>query len=225
MKVHIKKPTADAVILFFAALYTVVFILAECGYYTRGGMAQTAALMRAFLLCLIGALYCLGGRLLQLRKPETHGLRKALFLCFVLYLYLLVSVTLTDPSLGRGAGSVYDTPREARAYYMEHFVNLVPFESIYSVYIKGFFGGYVSAKFMLLNLLGNLCAFAPFAFFLPLFVKPLRRWYLFLPAVTLAILAVEGLQLLFMVGSCDIDDLILNLFGAMLAFPACRKWR
>ena len=105
-----------------------------------------------------------------------------------------------------------------REEYMETCVNFQPFHTVYHIYIKGYVNGYVSARYTLLNLQGNLIAFMPFAFFLPCFFPKQRHWYLFLPTILLTVCAVEGMQLLLMVGSCDVDDLILNVGGAFLLF-------
>ena len=42
------------------------------------------------------------------------------------------------------------------------------------------------------------------------------------PAARVSITAVEVLQVYTGTGSCDVDDLILNLAGALLVFIVCR---
>jgi hypothetical protein len=39
-----------------------------------------------------------------------------------------------------------------------------------------------------------------------------------MPTLILSVVTVELLQFIFMVGSCDVDDLILNVTGGMLFF-------
>ena len=73
-----------------------------------------------------------------------------------------------------------------------------------------------------LNLLGNLAVFTPLAFLLPFLFAVQRRWYVFLATMLLAVICVESLQLLLMLGSCDVDDLILNAGGAMIAYFVLR---
>ncbi len=210
---HTQK--TECVLFVCAALLFAVFIATECIYILQGEGYRLALLTRilgAIAVCL--PLYFAA----QIRHRRIHAprtVRLALLACALLYLYLLLSFTLADPALGRGQ---LKGEENGRAYYLSHYVNTVPFRSIYTVYIRGFINGYVNSFYMLLNLLGNICAFMPFAFFLPCFFRKQKRWYLFLPTVLLAVSAIELLQFAFMVGSCDIDDLILNAGGAMLLF-------
>ncbi len=68
------------------------------------------------------------------------------------------------------------------------------------------------------NLGGNIVLFAPIGIFLPLLFKKTNRVWCFFGVVILAILLVELVQLFTLLGRCDIDDLILNVFGAGLGF-------
>jgi glycopeptide antibiotics resistance protein len=89
-------------------------------------------------------------------------------------------------------------------------VNLVPLRSILS-YLNGQISVYES--FMYFS--GNLLIFAPFGFFIPFFLKN-AKWYilLFLPIILSS--AIELSQHLLRNGSCDIDDVILNVIGFYL---------
>ena len=204
---------ADLWILAVALGLLVVFALHEILAHTT-----SFPVTRALLLAVICLLFYMGGFLNSKRTGNKEILKKLFFLFFLLYVYLLLSLTLLDPAMGRGENSVYDSIEQTRDAYNSRFVNLVPFRSIYHVYIKGFLRGYVNAYYTFLNLLGNLVAFFPLAFFLPYFFPAQKRWYLFLPTALLSVTLVEALQYLFMIGSCDIDDLILNAGGAFLFF-------
>ena len=46
----------------------------------------------------------------------------------------------------------------------------------------------------------------------------MRNFFWFLLTCTAAIVLVELVQLLSLLGSCDIDDLILNLLGMIIGF-------
>lgn len=69
-----------------------------------------------------------------------------------------------------------------------------------------------------INLSGNIFLFIPIGYFLPRLWPDLRNFFLFLLTCTLAITLVELLQLVTLLGSLDIDDLILNLFGMLLGY-------
>ena len=70
----------------------------------------------------------------------------------------------------------------------------------------------------IINLTGNILMFIPAGFLLPRLFKPLRKFFPFILTVLICILFVELLQLLAMVGSFDIDDIILNFFGVLIGY-------
>ncbi len=207
---------ADFAVLVSAFLLLLLFFWANAK--TSFGYEQAfSPLLRCVLLLLICAIAYLGGVLRVQRTQSNKIIRPLLWSFLILYLYLLLSFTVLDSGLrlsetrltGKG------TPREI---YLRWFVNFQPFKSIYTVYIQGLLGGLISLPKVILNLLGNLCAMMPLSFFLPNLIKPLRKWYFFLPAVTLPVLTIEATQFWLMVGSCDVDDVILNVGGAMILF-------
>lgn len=69
-----------------------------------------------------------------------------------------------------------------------------------------------------INLVGNVVMFIPLGFFQPYLLGSLRKWYKTLLTTTVLILLVEVVQYVTGLGSCDIDDLILNLLGAWLGY-------
>lgn len=69
-----------------------------------------------------------------------------------------------------------------------------------------------------INLAGNMVMFIPLGLLLPLIWPKLRSCRQFLLYVTSVVAAIELLQLFTLLGTCDIDDLILNVLGATLGF-------
>ena len=210
---------ADVLLFCFSALLLVFFFFSEVRLHqvSLSIPVYRAAGQRVLLAVLICLLFYLSAYLMVDRTGCRAAVRWALWISFAVYLYLILNFTLFDKGLGRGNGW-FSSEKDMREHYMRFYVNLRPFKSIYSVYIRGFLGGYVSKGYMLLNLAGNICAFMPFAFFLPALFRPMRRWFFFLPTILLLVAAVEALQFAFMVGSCDVDDLILNAGGALLCY-------
>ena len=80
------------------------------------------------------------------------------------------------------------------------------------------FDSMYSTSQVMLNLFGNVCAFMPMAFFLPLLFKKQNKFRYFVITMVLMILGIEFLQLVTGSGRFDVDDLILNLSGAVLAY-------
>lgn len=68
------------------------------------------------------------------------------------------------------------------------------------------------------NLFGNIALFIPYGIFLPCLFKRLRKLWKVLLIGVVTIVCVELLQFLTLRGSCDIDDLILNMIGIFLGY-------
>ncbi len=202
---------SEILLWILSGLFLIFLILLELGNLR---MPTWLRILNTLLVCL--PLY-LSALLHRERTGKQQLMNGILWVLFAFYLYLLLSFTLLDPSFGR-QGGVYPSREEQRVYYLKHFVNLVPFYSIYHVYIRGFLDGRVHLYYLLLNLVGNLVVFMPFGLFLPRLWKLQRKWFVFLPTVILSVLAVEFAQFFFMIGSCDIDDLILNTAGATIVY-------
>jgi glycopeptide antibiotics resistance protein len=91
-----------------------------------------------------------------------------------------------------------------KAYYLEKWQS-------YDVYLR-------NVRHAVINLVGNVVMFVPLGYFLPKLSRKNRSFLgTFLVSAGL-ILAVEVMQLLTLLGSCDVDDLILNLVGVTLGF-------
>ena len=95
-------------------------------------------------------------------------------------------------------------------------VNLKPFHTIAS-YLKAFENGNVSMAVVRNNLLGNFLLFMPY----PLFISALSKckntfWIMFVTILT--VVSVEMIQIITGLGSLDVDDMILNVSGALIAY-------
>lgn len=73
------------------------------------------------------------------------------------------------------------------------------------------------------NLLGNVLLFIPLGIFLPSIWNRLHRLRKVLLATAGIILLVEAVQVLTLLGRCDIDDLILNLLGAAIGYGIWKR--
>lgn len=69
-----------------------------------------------------------------------------------------------------------------------------------------------------INLGGNVLLFIPAGILIPRLWRNMRNFFRFLLLCTGVILAVETVQLFTLLGSFDVDDLILNLFGMTVGF-------
>ena len=127
----------------------------------------------------------------------------AAWLLFGLYLMLMIYFLFFAESMGRTQSGT------------EYHYNLQPFKEIMR-FIKYYemIGFYA----VFLNLAGNILAFVPFGLFFPFLSRRNRSlWKMTLISFEVS-LAVELIQLVTRVGSCDVDDMILNTLGGMLGF-------
>ena len=54
--------------------------------------------------------------------------------------------------------------------------------------------------------------------FLPSLFRPMQKFWRFALTMLLLLVAVEAVQLLLACGSCDVDDVLLNLAGTLIVF-------
>ncbi|GAB2044653.1 hypothetical protein AGATL06_11500 [Agathobaculum sp. TL06] len=170
------------------------------------GPEQKLAVAAAFALLLGAALFY--GVPAGARAKRRHDY---MLLLFWYYLWVLANVLFFDNAFGRG----FHTGADLGA------VNLEPLRTIKN-YLIAYGYGNISLRLVVLNLLGNLAAFAPMGVFLPALFRWQRSIFFFTATLTLGVTAVEVAQVYTGAGSCDVDDLILNLAGALIVFVLCR---
>ena len=174
------------------------------------------------LVCLLLALMLLFSynctRLQMKYKPD--GSRKAVkrltVICFLLYLHMLLSFTLASTYFYRPSSFAITDP-EGFSLYLQTRVNLIPFYTIKEI---SDVGGFYT---VIVNNLGNILALMPMGVFLPLIFFRQRRILMFVLTVTLCVILIETTQMLFLMGAWDIDDLILNVTGAVIMFLVMRS--
>ena len=130
------------------------------------------------------------------------------------YLWVLANLLFFDNAFGRGFHISMD-------YLTSYRINLEPLQTIRN-YLLAYDNGNISLRPVIINLLGNLAAFAPMGVFLPALFRWQRSIFFFTATLTLGITAVEVAQVYTGAGPCDVDDLILNLAGALIVFVICR---
>ena len=98
-------------------------------------------------------------------------------------------------------------------------INLVPFETLrlyWRVLQKG--GSQRLLLHSVINLAGNVVMFVPFGWFLPSLWRLFRGFFRTLIFGASLICLIELLQYITGLGSCDIDDLILNTVGILFGY-------
>lgn len=166
---------------------------------------------RLVLLCGSCGFLWLGAFLLTKQSGNNRPLKINLRIFLALYLLLFVTLTLFDPLWGRNGGFV-SWNNELFDAYVQNSLNLVPFKTILQYFSKGTLNQFA------VNIIGNLVCLMPLGILLPLNFEKQRRTGNFLLTCVLIVSAVEILQFATLSGSCDIDDLILNVGGAFLIY-------
>lgn len=135
---------------------------------------------------------------------NTTKKQKLGWILFIVYLVLLVYFMFFAESFGRTSHA-----QEDYAY------NLTLFKEIRRFYM---YREQLGMKAFVLNVFGNVIGFIPCGFFLPVISRRSRKWYnTFLLSFFLS-LFIETIQLVFKVGSFDVDDLFLNTLGGIVGF-------
>ena len=134
-----------------------------------------------------------------------------LWILFVIYFILLIKVILFKYPLSM-ITSMMNNPNATLAVRLQGS-NFIPFKTII-YYISGNEG----FRIAIANIIGNIAAFIPLGFLLPIIFKRMRK----LPKIILTSFSVsllfEVIQLLIAIGSFDIDDILLNVFGSLIGY-------
>ena len=102
---------------------------------------------------------------------------------------------------------------------LKNNISLVPFHTIGNYWKVVCRREYTRLFFhCLINLAGNILLFIPIGYFLPRLWLKMCRFFPFFFTCILSVCLVEILQLFTLLGSMDIDDLILNLFGMIMGY-------
>lgn len=157
-----------------------------------------------------------GGLLLSKDRKDNKPMKINLWIFFILYLVLLFTLTLFDPMWGRHGLGILDFTSSEFKNYLNTSCNLIPFKTI--LHYLNQFNSLYSTRQILYNLLGNVIALMPLAFFLRLLFKKQNNFKIFFVTVLLVILGIEFTQLITSSGRFDVDDIILNFAGSLLMY-------
>ena len=184
------------------------------------GILSLPPLFRMLLLVFVCFCAYLGSVSLCKTAKNPQKIMKTTFWgFFVLYIWFLITLVCFDDYFSRvGFDRLSSWNAKAFADYLQTRLNLVPFKTI-GLFVKAIFiESEITARQIITNLLGNLAAFAPFAFFLPLLFDKFKRFGWFLLVMIGIVTTVELMQFALLTGYCEVDDLILNVGGAAILY-------
>lgn len=150
------------------------------------------------------------------QKAKTI-MQASLIWLFAVYVLVVVDFTLVSGSFGRNISNIFNLSTNEVQKYIDNNTNIVPLATV-KLYINAYKADNIMPYIVAENLLGNFLVFMPFAFFVPVLIKAINSAWRFLAFICAVVLVVELLQIVFLTGSADIDDFILNVTGAMAAY-------
>ena len=138
------------------------------------------------------------------KKSKTGQVLRAAFLGYAVWMLWLL--------FGQRLGT------EVYSQELAKSMNLQPFTTIkhYIALLDNGNPGLV--RHAIINLAGNVFMFIPLGFFLPRIFPKLRSFFKTLLCCICIIAAVELAQYYSLLGTCDIDDLILNTVGVCIGY-------
>ncbi|MBS4203543.1 VanZ family protein [Lederbergia citrea] len=137
-------------------------------------------------------------------------IKVALSISFILYLFALMIILF----LGSRGFQLSDL---SMLEYIRYSSNFVPFKTI-NTYFNAIFDGSMNMDIPIKNLGGNFILFLPMGIYLPFFIKKINNVSIFSISMITVLFVIEVLQLVTRRGSFDIDDLILNMLGALIGY-------
>lgn len=150
-------------------------------------------------------------------KNKEKVIRINNLIIFCTYLYFLIIVVFFDSMLGRNIdNSLYFNSNNIKLY-LETSFNIIPFKTIVS-YIYKMVNGSINILTFLKNLVGNLVLLMPFSIFIMILNSKKETNLKKFSIIIIISILIEILQFLTFSGNFDIDDVILNVFGAFIAF-------
>lgn len=137
-----------------------------------------------------------------MKKEFNH--KAVMKLLFIIYMCVLVYVVFFAEAMGR-------TPQDGYVY------NLTPLKEI-KRFMKYIWDNDALGRAARLSIFGNIIAFIPFGIYLP-YTSESKLGFIstFLYTFSLS-LTIELVQLITKVGSCDVDDIILNALGGVIGY-------
>lgn len=169
------------------------------------GSAHLKELKYVYILAIPCLMVFLSSLLTNKKKNKSQNLY------FYLVSYLVVL-----------SGFAFSNARTSSSWITNHIYhynyNLIPFKSIIELLNTP-----LSPMFAIYNILGNFLMLTPLAIILPLINKKFQNTKYFLLTISGLTLLIELLQFISNVGSFDIDDIILNILGAFIAYLIFKK--
>lgn len=139
-------------------------------------------------------------------KHHKKIIRAMTWVAFIVYLAVLTYYLFFSDGFNR------------KMFSGDYRINLNPFYEIKRSWKLFLQNTHQYFHYFMINFVMNIAAFIPFGFMVPI-IRPARKsfWWVLFSSFSLTV-TVELLQLLLKVGTCDVDDIILNTCGGVTGY-------
>ena len=139
-------------------------------------------------------------------KYHKKIIRALTWVAFVFYLAVLIYYLFFSDGFNR------------TMFSGEYRINLKPFYEIKRSWKLFFQDTHKYFHYFMINFVMNIVAFVPFGFMMPI-IRPARKsfWWVLFYSLLLTV-TVELMQLFLKAGTCDVDDILLNVCGGVAGY-------
>ncbi len=131
----------------------------------------------------------------------------------ILYILFLITILFLY-----GRGGVW-TNLSLKKYILSTS-NIIPCKTI-AGYFLAIKNGTMNADIPIKNIIGNIILFMPYAYFAFCYTRMSTKKFLL--TTLLILIVLEIVQMLLRVGTFDVDDILLNIMGAMMVYVCIQK--
>jgi len=122
---------------------------------------------------------------------------------FIIYMSILIYKVFI-----KAYGNYYRTPMKTRDYNLTLFKSIDRFTRAFNHY---------SFEVYFYNIYGNILAFMPIGFLLPMIYKKIKFWNITIIGFLISLI-IEITQYISYLGTFDVDDLLLNTIGVAIGY-------
>lgn len=149
-----------------------------------------------------------------MKKPWLAKAVFVLYLCIMVYLLFLQRIKY-----------FYLSEHITYLQMLKSSINLVPMRSV-AIFIRNLVSNdSYWARHAVVNLVGNVLMFVPGGFLLPMVYSRARSFKNTCIICLVSLGIIETIQLFILLGSLDIDDIILNMAGIMLGYAFFKAYQ
>lgn len=143
---------------------------------------------------------------------KTKKGKIVVWISFIIYLALLIKIILFKYPMSMIKEILKGCEIPSLSFRIANS-NFIPLKSIFEFLFKS-----QNIRISVENILGNIIAFAPFGFLLSVLTDRMNKFKFVILSSFILSLVFEIIQLLTALGDFDVDDILLNVLGAVLGY-------